>query len=129
MLESRESEVEKVLKNMLHEEVKTNMLLWLTEGIRDLDLNVFQQIIKPSFNEDDIETSFPVEVAFFNAFKKMIGMSFVSTVKEYLMRTEVKDSSVKDVSDCLAKQLEEEFRQVANNFTTSPEFAKIMEVK
>ncbi len=129
VLESRESEVEKVLKKLLREEVKENLMIWMTEEICNLDVNVFQQIIKPGFNEDDIGKSFPAEVAFFDAFKKMIGMSFVTTVKEYLTRTEIKDNSAKDVSDCLVKQLEEEFRQVANNFTTSPAFAKITEVK
>ncbi|MBR3298440.1 MAG: hypothetical protein IKI64_04475 [Clostridia bacterium] len=101
-LQSQESELEKVVKNLIHEEIKANLLSWVVDGVDRLDADVFQQII----GGDLVEEDFPAESAFFDAIKKMLIIAFASIVKDKLNYTFVDDPRVKGISQRFVKVLD-----------------------
>lgn len=118
-LESRESEVEKVIRKLLREEVKDNLIVWMTEGITALGDDVYEHLFDSEF-----DVTHANEFAFFDSFKKIIVMSFLKTFQERLKYFDLENNRARDVADYVKRNMEEKIKAQITEIVESPEFNK-----
>ena len=118
-LESRESEVEKVIKNLLHEEVKDNLMTWITEGVATLEDDVYEHLLDSEF-----DLTHTREFAFFDSVKKIIVMSFLKTFQERLIYFDFENNIAQDVAEFSKRNIEDKFKAIITEVIESTEFNK-----
>lgn len=118
-LKSQESEVERVIRDLLHREIKENLIVWITECITEMKEDVYAHLF-----DDDFDATHTKEFAFFDSFKKMIVMSFLKTFQERLTYFDLENNRAGDVADLLKRDMEEKYKRLITEIIESPEFNK-----
>ncbi|HAS38042.1 MAG TPA: hypothetical protein DCS04_05455 [Ruminococcaceae bacterium] len=118
-LKSQESEVERVIRDLLHREIKENLIVWITEGVTEMKEDVYAHLF-----DDDFDATHTKEFAFFDSFKKMIVMSFLKTFQERLTYFDLENNRAGDVADLLKRDMEEKYKRLITGIIESPEFNK-----
>lgn len=118
-LKSQESEVERVIRDLLHREIKENLIVWITEGVTEMKEDVYAHLF-----DDDFDATHTKEFAFFDSFKKMIVMSFLKTFQERLTYFDLENNRAGDVADLLKRDMEEKYKRLITEIIESPEFNK-----
>lgn len=118
-LKSQESEVERVIRDLLHREIKENLIVWITECITEMKEDVYAHLF-----DDDFDVTHTKEFAFFDSFKKMIVMSFLKTFQERLTYFDLENNRAGDVADLLKRDMEEKYKRLITEIIESPEFNK-----
>ena len=118
-LKSQESEVERVIRDLLHREIKENLIVWITEGVTEMKEDVYAHLF-----DDDFDATHTKEFAFFDSFKKMIVMSFLKIFQERLTYFDLENNRAGDVADLLKRDMEEKYKRLITGIIESPEFNK-----
>lgn len=118
-LESKESEIEKVIRNLLREEVKENFMSWITDSVNSLGDDIYSHLLDSEFN-----ATHEKEISFFDSFKKIIIMSFVKSIQERLKYIDLENNRAQDVAAFLKRNMEEKVKATITEIVESPEFNK-----
>lgn len=105
-LESRESEVEAVLRRFVGQEMRKNLLNWLMSSLHDLNTSVLANLDK-----EDFISAHGKEIAFLDELRSTFAVSYFSQMKHWLQYNGVKGETA---AVTLANQLREKWDNDAN---------------
>ena len=116
-LESRKSEVEEVLRDFLKNELKTNMMTWLTDNLRSMNRDVLTDLPNETFREDRRE-----EIAFLKELRRTMIVTFYDEIQYRLGFLNKDKDTISLLVELFEKKLDSAVKDQLNEISKNERF-------
>ena len=118
-LETRESEVESALRGFLQQELRTNLLTWLTDGLHDMNQGLLEDLDHAAFSSERGK-----EISFMKEFRRTLAVAFHEQMKHRLDYVGDSDQTASfALTDQMVESAEAAVDKMITDITNSAEFS------